>query len=62
LDDWLEQTRIVYEDVHAAVTPDEPIWRMPNVLKLRGANGFMEGGFDWDKVTIFGYIQVSGAG
>jgi len=59
---WLEGTLIEYEDehayyVHAGVKPGEPVWRTPGLLKLWGAEGFLESGYDWGKPVVFGHWQ-----
>jgi len=61
--DWLDQTRIDYEDehayyVHAGVKPGEPFWRTPPLLKLWGVNEFMKSDYDWGKVVVFGHMQL----
>jgi len=59
---WLEGTLIEYEDahayyVHAGVKPGEPVWRTPGLLKLWGAEGFLESDHDWGKPVVFGHWQ-----
>jgi serine/threonine protein phosphatase 1 len=59
---WLAGTVIEYEDayayyVHAGVLPGRPIWRTPGLLKLWGADGFLESGYDWGKPVVFGHWQ-----
>ncbi len=59
---WLAGTVIEYEDthayyVHAGVRPGRPVWRTPGLLKLWGADGFLESGYDWGKPVVFGHWQ-----
>ncbi len=60
---WLEGTLIEYEDehayyIHAGAEPGKPIWRTPGLLKLWGANGFLESDYDWGKPVVFGHWQL----
>lgn len=60
---WLEGTLIEYEDeyayyVHAGVVPGKPVWRTPGLLKLWGAQGFLESTYDWGKPVVFGHWQM----
>lgn len=60
---WLEGTVVEYEDehayyVHAGVVPGKPVWRTPGLLKLWGANGFLESDYDWGKPVVFGHWQL----
>lgn len=59
---WLAGSVIEYEDehayyVHAGVLPGRPVWRTPGLLKLWGAKGFLESGYDWGKPVVFGHWQ-----
>src|SRR5260370_19351492 len=61
--DWLEETRIEYEDehayyVHAGVLPDKPIWRTSGLHKMWGAKGFLESTYDWEKPVVFGHWSL----
>ena len=58
--DWMETTRIEYEDehayyVHAGLLPGHPIWRTPDFLKIWGPKGFLESDYDWGKPVVFGH-------
>jgi serine/threonine protein phosphatase 1 len=60
---WLARTLIEYEDehayyVHAGLTPGQPVWRTPGVLKLWGARGFLESSYNWGKPVVFGHWQL----
>lgn len=62
--DWLEETRIEYEDdhayyVHAGVLPGKPVWRTSGLHKLWGARGFLESPYDWGKPVVFGHWKLS---
>lgn len=59
---WLARTVVEYEDahayyVHAGVLPGRPVWRTAGLLKLWGASGFLESGYDWGKPVVFGHWQ-----
>ncbi len=59
---WLAGTVIEYEDayayyVHGGVLPGRPVWRTPGLLKLWGAEGFLESTYDWGKPVVFGHWQ-----
>jgi serine/threonine protein phosphatase 1 len=58
--DWLEETRVEYEDehayyVHAGYLPGKPIWRTPDFHKMWGTQGFLESDYDWGKPVVFGH-------
>lgn len=60
LGQWLETTRIDYEDehgfyVHAGVLPNIPFASTPQLQKLGGAGNFLESDFDWGKPVVFGH-------
>ncbi len=62
--DWLEETRIEYEDdyayyVHAGVLPGKPIWRTAGLHKMWGAKGFLESTYDWGKPVVFGHYRLA---
>ncbi|MEO6889543.1 MAG: metallophosphoesterase [Ktedonobacteraceae bacterium] len=62
--DWLEETRIEYEDehayyVHAGVLPGKPIWQTAGLHKMGGAKGFLESTYDWGKPVVFGHWNMS---
>ena len=59
---WLERTRIDYEDehgfyVHAGVLPRQPFAGTPPLQKLWGAGGFLESDYDWGKPVVFGHWE-----
>ncbi len=63
LGDWLEETRIEYEDeyayyVHAGLLPGKPIWRTSGLHKMWGARGFLESSYDWGKPVVFGHWNL----
>jgi serine/threonine protein phosphatase 1 len=62
--DWLEETRIEYEDahayyIHAGVLPGKPIWRTAGLPKMWGAKGFLESTYDWGKPVVFGHYRLA---
>lgn len=62
--DWLESTRIEYEDehayyVHAGFLPGKPIWRSSGLHKIWGARGFLESSYDWGKPVVFGHWNLA---
>jgi serine/threonine protein phosphatase 1 len=61
--DWLEETRIEYEDehayyVHAGVMPGKPIWHTPDFHKMWGVQGFLESDYDWGKPVVCGHWDL----
>src|SRR5207244_13241982 len=44
--------------VHAGVVPGKPIWRTPGLLKLWGAEGFLDSTYDRGQPVIFGHWQM----
>ena len=62
--DWLEETRVEYEDdyayyVHAGVLPGKAVTRTADLYKMWGAHGFMESSYDWGKPVVFGHWRLS---
>ncbi len=62
--DWLEETRIEYEDayayyVHAGVLPGKSVWRTADFQKMWGVKGFLESTYDWGKPVVFGHWNLS---
>jgi serine/threonine protein phosphatase 1 len=62
--DWLEETRIEYEDehayyVHAGLLPGKPVWRTPDYQKMWGAQGFLESDYNWGKLVVFGHWKFT---
>ena len=61
--DWLEETRIEYEDehayyVHAGLLPGKPISRTSDFNKMWGVQGFLESTYDWGKPVVFGHWNM----
>jgi serine/threonine protein phosphatase 1 len=61
--DWLEETRIDYEDehayyVHAALLPGRSISRTADFYKIWGVGGFLESTYDWGKPVVFGHWNM----
>jgi serine/threonine protein phosphatase 1 len=61
--DWLEETRIDYEDehayyVHAGLLPGKLISRTSGLHKMWGAKGFLESRYDWGKPVVFGHWNL----
>lgn len=61
--DWLEETRIEYEDdhayyVHAGLLPGRSISRTSDFYKMWGVKGFLESEDDWGKPVIFGHWNL----
>ena len=61
--DWLEETRIEYEDdyayyVHAGVLPGKAVWKTSGLHKMWGARGFLESSYDWGKPIVFGHWNL----
>lgn len=62
--DWLEETRIDYEDdhayyVHASVLPSKPFWKTADFYKMWGSWGFLESDYDWGKPVVFGHWNLA---
>lgn len=58
--DWLDQTRIEYEDehayyVHAGVLPGKPFHRTSDFYKMWGPPQFLESNYDWGKTVVCGH-------
>jgi serine/threonine protein phosphatase 1 len=61
--DWLEETRIEYEDehayyVHAGLLPGKPFWQTSDFYKMWGVKGFLESGYDWGKPVVCGHWNL----
>lgn len=62
--DWLEQTRIAYEDthayyVHSGLQPGKSLQKTPDFAKMWGARGFLESTYNWGKPVVFGHHVFS---
>lgn len=58
--DWLEETRIDYEDehayyVHAGLLPGKSLEQTSDFYKMWGIRGFLESSYDWGKLVVFGH-------
>jgi serine/threonine protein phosphatase 1 len=58
--DWLEETRIDYEDayayyVHAGLQPGKRISQTSDFYKMWGIQSFFESDYDWGKPVVFGH-------
>jgi len=61
--EWLNKTRIDYEDqyayyVHAGVTPAMPYQRCSAFTKLWGDTDFLHSKHNWKKLIVFGHYQL----
>jgi serine/threonine protein phosphatase 1 len=61
--DFLEETRIEFEDgyayyVHAGVLPGKPPAQTADFLKMWGPKGFLESTYDWGKPVVFGHWRL----
>jgi serine/threonine protein phosphatase 1 len=61
--DWLEETRIDYEDehayyVHAGLLPGKTFSQTADFYKMWGVKGFLESGYDWGKPVVFGHWNL----